>query len=112
VLLRPRQVLDQLRTSFGRRTVLARIVSLHSPRPARSGDFFMSGALPTPRTTVAAKATCAAICEDCQHTAALDLPALTASGRGDVPLLHLKLRCARCGSRKVSISVSGRSTGW
>lgn len=72
----------------------------------------MSEGLPTPRTTVAAKAECAAICDDCAHVGDLDLRGLIAAGRGDVPLRHLQLRCAKCGSRKVSISVSGRAQGW
>jgi hypothetical protein len=34
----------------------------------------------------------------CQHQAFADLEALVESGRGDVPLSHLKFRCSSCGS--------------
>ena len=46
-------------------------------------------ALPTPRTTAA------------------DLARLVADGFGDVPLIELRFRCAKCGSRDVFSVVSG-----
>jgi hypothetical protein len=37
----------------------------------------------------------------------VDLAHLIATGRGDVPLIRLKLRCSACGSLDVSAIVSG-----
>ena len=48
-------------------------------------------------------------CEVCDHWAELDLPALLAAGKGDIPLVELNLRCQACGSNRVDIKVSGRS---
>jgi hypothetical protein len=53
-------------------------------------------ALPTPRS-IPHGYVVSAWCRACQHTVRLDLPALVADGHGDVPLIHLPLRC-RCGS--------------
>lgn len=51
------------------------------------------------------------ICQTCDHVADLDLPAVVASGRGDVPLIQLRLRCSACGGAKCGIVVSGHSYG-
>lgn len=45
-------------------------------------------------------------CAACDHTAFADLPALVAAGRGDVPLIHLRFRCATCGSTKTFSNVT------
>jgi len=37
-----------------------------------------------------------------------DLQAIIDSGRGDVPLLHLKFRCAKCGSRRTDAVMMGK----
>lgn len=66
-----------------------------------------SPAYPTARTTLKAGLSLSAICQACQHGAEIDLAALIASGRGDVPLLDLRFRCARCGSRDCQAVVSG-----
>jgi hypothetical protein len=38
-------------------------------------------------------------CKACRHQAPADLQTIIDAGRGDVPLLHLRLRCTKCGSR-------------
>ena len=53
--------------------------------------------------------TASAWCRACQHTRRLDLGALTAGGHGNVPLVHLPLRC-RCGSDQFGIIVGAIST--
>jgi hypothetical protein len=62
--------------------------------------------LPTPRTTLG-HATVAGHCPECSHNSSIDLAALIARGRGDVPLIRLPLRCTKCGSRAVGVIVSG-----
>jgi hypothetical protein len=64
-------------------------------------------ALPTPRSIPQGYA---AWCRACQHTVRLDLPALVAGGHGDVPLIHLPLRCS-CDSDKFGIIVGAVSAG-
>ena len=55
--------------------------------------------LPTPRTTLASRYVRVLLtCWHCRHQADAGLPALIASGRGDVPLVQLRWRCARCRS--------------
>jgi hypothetical protein len=49
-------------------------------------------------------------CRACQHTVRLDLRALVAGGHGDVPLIHLPMRC-RCGSDQFGIIVGAVSAG-
>ena len=58
-----------------------------------------------PRTAMTCR-----LCRACQHTVRPDLPALVADGHGDVPLIHLPLRC-RCGSDQFGIIVGAISTG-
>jgi hypothetical protein len=38
-------------------------------------------------------------CKSCHHQGPADLAALIAAGKGDVPLISLRWRCGRCGSR-------------
>ena len=38
-------------------------------------------------------------CKSCRHQGVADLEALIAAGRGDIPLVSLRWRCGRCGSR-------------
>ena len=61
-------------------------------------------ALPTPRTTAA---DLSVTCNACLHSANADLAQLVADGFGDVPLIELRFRCAKCGSRDVFSVVSG-----
>ena len=49
-------------------------------------------------------------CRACPHTVRLDLRALVAGGHGDVPLIHLPMRC-RCGSDQFGIIVGEVSAG-
>ena len=49
-------------------------------------------------------------CRACQHTVRLDLAGLVDGGHGDVPLIHLPLRC-RCGSDQFGIIVGAISAG-
>jgi hypothetical protein len=56
--------------------------------------------LPTPRTTLRARYVCVFVwCKACRHRCVADLQALIDTGRGDVPLIHLRFRCSNCGSR-------------
>ena len=66
--------------------------------------------LPIPCTTIG-HAELSAICDACERAVVVDLAALIAGGRGDTPLRSLRLRCARCGSRQVSIVVGGLHHG-
>jgi len=60
--------------------------------------------LPTPRTTLASRFVRVLLtCWHCRHQADADLPALLAAGRGDVPLVRLRWRCARCRSGKIDM---------
>jgi hypothetical protein len=38
-------------------------------------------------------------CKACHHAADADLQGLIDRGRGDVPLIRMRFRCAKCGSR-------------
>jgi hypothetical protein len=42
-------------------------------------------------------------CWHCHHQADADLPALIAAGHGDVPLILLRGRCARCKSDRIDM---------
>jgi hypothetical protein len=55
-----------------------------------------------------------AVCRDptCDHMQELDLTAIVAVGHGDVPLIHLPLRCSKCGKTGHKIIVSGKSYGY
>ena len=50
-----------------------------------------------------------ASCTACDHWAKLDLVDLIRRGLGDVPLIHLPLRCAACGKTEHKAVVSGRA---
>ena len=63
--------------------------------------------LTTVGTAIAAECIVDALCLDCDHIRRLDLPAPTARGMQDTPLIRLPLRC-RCGSRRCRVIVSGR----
>jgi hypothetical protein len=55
--------------------------------------------LPTPRTTLSARYVRVLVrCKSCRHRCDADLQALVDAGRGDVPLVELRFRCANCGS--------------
>ena len=61
-------------------------------------------ALPTPRTTLAARYVRVVLtCWSCRHQRDADLQALVAAGRGDVPLIHLRWRCSRCRSARIDM---------
>lgn len=47
------------------------------------------------------------VCRSCDHWHHLDLADLVATGRGDVPLVRLALRCGECGGREFGVVVSG-----
>jgi hypothetical protein len=65
--------------------------------------------LSTPRTTLASRYVRVLMtCWHCSHQADADLPALIASGRGDVPLVRLRCRCARCRSARGGFTCTGR----
>jgi transposase-like protein len=44
----------------------------------------------------------------CQYQAGADLHRLVESGRGDVPLMHLRFRCSNCGSDRTDFVVTSR----
>jgi len=58
--------------------------------------------LPTPRSTLATGFVRVLVfCTSCRHQRDADLQRLITAGHGDVPLIHLKFRCSRCGSQRV-----------
>jgi hypothetical protein len=60
--------------------------------------------LPTPRTTLAARYVRVMLtCWHCRHQADADLQSLIDGGRGDVPLVQLPWRCARCKSDRIDM---------
>jgi hypothetical protein len=66
--------------------------------------------LPTPRTALRARYVSLLVwCKGgCQHQADADLHRLVESGRGDVPLMHLRFRCSNCGSDRTDFVVTSR----
>jgi hypothetical protein len=63
--------------------------------------------LPTPRTTLRARYVRVLVwCKACRHRRDADLQGLVDAGRGDVPLVHLRFRCANCGSRLTDFVVT------
>jgi hypothetical protein len=68
--------------------------------------------LPTPRSTLRdSSARVLVWCKACRHQADADLQKLVDTGRGDVPLIHLKYRCSRCGSRLTDFVCTSRYGG-
>ena len=64
----------------------------------------MSDTLPTPRTTLHCRYVRVLLtCWSCRHQRDADLAGLIAAGRGDVPLVQLRWRCASCGSRRIDM---------
>jgi len=56
--------------------------------------------LPTPRSTLRAGYLDVLVwCKACRQQAPADLQRLVDSSRGDTPLIHLRYRCSKCGSR-------------
>ncbi len=67
----------------------------------------MNQGLPTVRTTLQARYVRLLLtCRSCLHQRDADLPALVETGRGDVPLIHLRFRCSRCGHRRIDAVVT------
>jgi ribosomal protein L44E len=65
--------------------------------------------LPTARTRLAARYVRVMVfCKSCQHRADADLQALIDAGQGDVPLIHLRFRCARCGTANTDFVVTAK----
>jgi hypothetical protein len=67
----------------------------------------MDHELPTPHSMARTAFRLLVWCKSCRHQAHADLAALITSGRGDVPLIHLRFRCGNCGSRLTDSVVSG-----
>jgi hypothetical protein len=66
--------------------------------------------LPTPRTTLAARYVRVLLtCWHCRHQADADLQGLIDGGRGDVPLVRLRWRCARCKSDRIDMVVTSHA---
>ena len=66
-----------------------------------------SGDLPTARTMLAARFLLLRVrCRSCQHAADADLQKLIDQGRGDVPVVKLRFRCTKCGSRRTDVLVT------
>ena len=65
--------------------------------------------LPTARTTLA-RSLCPreGFCKSCQHRADADLQALIDAGHGNVPLTHLRFRCARCATGNTDFVVTAK----
>jgi hypothetical protein len=65
--------------------------------------------LPTPRTTLRARYVRVSVtCRSCFQQRDADLQGLIDAGRGDVPLVELRSRCARCGHRRIDIIVTSQ----
>jgi hypothetical protein len=65
--------------------------------------------LPTPRTMLASRYVRVLLtCWHCRHQADADLPALITAGRGEVPLVRLRWRRARCRSDKIDMICTSR----
>jgi hypothetical protein len=68
--------------------------------------------LPTPRTTLRAGFTIRVWCKaGCVRRVDVDPQAIIDAGRGDVPLIHLRYRCSKCGSRRTDWVVASKRTG-
>ena len=65
--------------------------------------------LPIPRTTLTCRYVALLVwCKSCRHQADADLRALVDAGRGDVPMVELRWKCARCGHATVAGASVGR----
>jgi hypothetical protein len=65
--------------------------------------------LPTPRTTLACRYVAVLVwCKSCRHQGVADLQRLVDAGRGDVPLIELRWRCANCSSRLTDFVCTGQ----
>jgi hypothetical protein len=76
----------------------------------------MDHGLPTPRSTLRdSSARVLVWCKACRHQADAPLQKLVDTGRGDVPLIHLRYRCSKCRSRLtdfVCTSTYGGRPAW
>lgn len=71
------------------------------------GDMTDFASLPTAHTTLRAGYVRGRLtCRSCLHARAADLRGLIAAGRGDVPLVRLRWRCAHCGHRRIDALVA------
>lgn len=73
----------------------------------------MTDGLPTPRSMQRAGGGCIRVwCKaGCQHQADLDPQEIIDLGRGDVPLVHLRYRCMKCGSSRTDWVIAALRTG-
>ena len=72
----------------------------------------MTDALPTARTTLAARYVRVPVfCNSCRHQADADLQAIVDAGRGDVPLTELRFRRSRCGTDRTDFVVTSPGRG-
>jgi transposase-like protein len=61
----------------------------------------------TARTMLAARFLLLRVrCRSCHHAADADLQKLIDQGRGDVPVVKLRFRCTKCGSRRTDVLVT------
>ena len=68
----------------------------------------MPDGLPTPRTTQ--RAQYVRVCRTCLRQRDVDLAALIAGGRGDVPLTRLRWRCSWCHSTRIDAVVMSKDS--
>jgi hypothetical protein len=71
----------------------------------------MTDNLPTARTMATTGFRWHVFCKSCHWAIDPDFQQLIADGRGDVPLVDLKWRCGRCGSRLIDAVMSGGHLG-
>jgi hypothetical protein len=72
----------------------------------------MADTLPTPRSTLRSGGIIRVWCKaGCHHQVDLDPQRLIDLGRGDVPLIHLRYRCDRCGSTHTDWVITAPHTG-
>jgi hypothetical protein len=62
----------------------------------------MSDDLPTARSMAPTGFRIHVWCKACRHSGNADLDALIRNGKGDIPLVRLKWRCARCRSSSMT----------
>ena len=75
----------------------------------QSSDLTDDTSLPTPRTTLKASYVRVLLtCWSCKHQCDADLQGLVDGGRGDVPLIRLRWRCAECRSMRIDMVVTSR----
>ena len=67
--------------------------------------------LPTARSYLKSNVRLVIWCKACRHQREVEFQTIVDQGKGEVQIVHLKLRCTNCGSRLTDCVVSGSHTG-